>query len=128
MDTISSKDKSEGNLSFLGKKTKINEKKIIKKNSKKLTKILTNETLFESSTEQSFDNQINLLEGPSTLLKIPSLDEVKIPSFLNDITKYDKINKKIKSYYKTKKELNSPEMAKLYLIDIKRLYEERKKI
>ena len=128
MDTISSKEKSEGKLCFLGKKMKINEKKLIKKSSKKLTKISTNETLFESSTEQSFDNQINLLENPSTLLKIPSLDEVKIPSFLNDITKYDKINKKIKSYYKAKKELNSPEMAKLYLIDIKRLYEERKKI
>ena len=51
-----------------------------------------------------------------------------IPPFLNDITKYNEINRKIKNYYKIEKELGSPELAKLYLIDVKRLYEEKKKI
>ena len=59
---------------------------------------------------------------------IPNFDDVNIPSFFNDITKYNVINRKIKNYYKLAKEFDSPEMAKIYLIDVKRLYEERDKI
>ena len=75
--------------------------------------------LFETSTELSIDNSINVDERNE---KLPGLDDIKIPSFLNDININSDRNKRIKNYYKIKKELCSNELAKLYLIDIKRLY------
>ena len=56
------------------------------------------------------------------------LDEMYFPTFLNDITKYNNINKKIENYNKLKKSFKDEEAANLYLIDINRLYEVRKRI
>ena len=96
-----------------------------KKNNKKNKK---DSLLFETSTDISSSNLISLEEKTDNILKIPSFDDIIIPSFLNDFTKYNVINRKIKNYYKLEKEIGSPELAKLYLIDVKRLYEEKKKI
>jgi len=83
--------------------------------------------LFETSTELSMDNLINLEEKLENNSLIPGLDDLNVPSFFNDITKYKDINNKIKKYYETKKEIGS-ELAELYLIDVHRIYEEKKKI
>ena len=83
--------------------------------------------LFETSTELSMDNLINLEEKIENNSLIPGLDDLNIPEFFNDITKYKEINKKIKKYYETKKEIGS-DLAELYLIDVHRIYEEKKKI
>ena len=114
---------------FLGKKTK-NIKQCLSNNEiPKKEDINKDSIIFESSTDLSMDNLINLEEKYECISKkVPGLDDIKIPSFFNDITKYKDIDKKIKNYFKTKKELGSNELAKLYLIDINRLYEEKKKI
>ena len=83
--------------------------------------------LFETSTELSMDNLISLEEKIENNSLIPGLDDINVPAFFNDITKYKDINKKIKKYYETKKEIGS-ELAELYLIDVHRIYEEKKKI
>ena len=123
------KDIENINYNFLGKKTKCMENvfknKEKKKNNKKNKK---DSLLFETSTDISSSNLISLEEKTDNILKIPSFDDIIIPSFLNDFTKYNVINRKIKNYYKLEKEIGSPELAKLYLIDVKRLYEEKKKI
>ena len=129
------KDLKNINNKFLGKKTK-NIKKIfkIKENpininvNKNKNKIKTESSLFESSTDLSSSNILSLEEKSDTNPKIHNFDDIIIPSFFNDITKYNIINRKIKNYYKLAKQFDSPEMAKIYLIDIKRLYEERDKI
>ena len=129
MDLFSVKRINKINKGFLGKKTKIFEiKKTKKKEKAKIIKFITKDTLFETSTEQSLDNQINLGEKKDISFGVLNLDEIRIPSFLNDISKYNEINKKIKKYYKIKKELKSSDDVKLYLIDIKKLFEERKKL
>ena len=104
---------------FLGKK----KGKIFKLKEKEKGSIL-----FENSTDFSSINLISLEEKSRNNSKIPSLDDMKIPSFLNDITKYNDINKKIKKYYEIEKNIGSQELAKIFLIDVKRLYEEKKKI
>ena len=123
------KDIIKINNNFLGKKTK-NIKKVFKIKDKNIdkNKIKNESSLFETSTDLSSSNILSLEEKSDTNSKIPNFDDVIIPSFLNDITKYKVINRKIKNYYKLVKEFNSPEMAKIYLIDVKRLYEEREKI
>ena len=80
--------------------------------------------LFETSTEFSYENSINLDERNG---KILDFDNLNIPSFFNDININNDINRKIKNYYRIKKELGSKELSKLFLIDIKRLYKEREK-
>ena len=123
------KDITKINNNFLGKKTK-NIKKVFKIKEKNIdkNKIKSESSLFETSTDLSSSNILSLEEKSDTNLKIPNFDDVNIPSFFNDITKYNVINRKIKNYYKLAKEFDSPEMAKIYLIDVKRLYEERAKI
>lgn len=123
------KDITKINNNFLGKKTK-NIKKVFKIKEKNIdkNKIKSESSLFETSTDLSSSNILSLEEKSDTNLKIPNFDDVNIPSFFNDITKYNVINRKIKNYYKLAKEFDSPEMAKIYLIDVKRLYEERDKI
>ena len=123
------KDITKINNNFLGKKTK-NIKKVFKIKEKNIdkNKIKSESSLFETSTDLSSSNILSLEEKSDTNLKIPNFDDVNIPSFFNDITKYNDINRKIKNYYKLAKEFDSPEMAKIYLIDVKRLYEERDKI
>ena len=123
------KDIQKINNIFIGKKTKSFQKVYrIKENNKNNKKKKSDSLLFETSTDLSLSNIITLEEKSDNNLKIPSFDDIKIPSFLNDITKYNDINRKIKNYYKLEKELDSPELAKIYLIDVKRLYEEKKKI
>ena len=117
-------DLKENNNIFLCKKTKTNQSKSKQKikDCSKLKDTNKSSILFESSTEFSIKT-IDLEEKPEF---IPGLDDINIPSFLNDITKYNIINKKIKNYYKIRKELGSK--ADLYLIDVNTLYEEKKKI
>ena len=118
-------ENKEINNVILGKKRK--KPNLIQKDKKSPNseEINKDSILFETSTELSYENVINLEEKPEI---IPGLDDVNIPSFLNDNTEYKDINKKIKNYYKAKKALGSNELAKLYLINVNRLYEEKKKI
>ena len=108
---------------FISKKTINNIKK--KKKSKK--NISKDSITFENSTDLSSNNIISLEEKSDIILKVPNLDDIVIPSFLNDIPKNNKINKDIENYYKYQKLFDSPEMAKVYLVDVKRLYEQKKK-
>ena len=108
---------------YIGKKvkkySKLEEPKIEDENKDSI--------LFETSTELSMDNLINLEEKIENNSLIPGLDDLNVPNFFNDITKYKDINKKIKKYYETKKEIGN-ELAELYLIDVHRIYEQKKKI
>ena len=82
----------------------------------------------ETSAELSSDNLLSLEEKQDNKFnKISGFDDIKIPGFLNDFKKNKKIDNAIKSYYKIKEELGSQELTKLYLIDINRLYEIRRK-
>ena len=108
---------------FLGKKTK--NAYLKNKESQKIDETNKDSILFETSTELSVDNSINLKEKVEN---IPGLDDINIPSFFNDKTKNNNVNKKIKIYYKTKKELGSNDLAKLFLIDVNRLYKEKEKM
>ena len=82
----------------------------------------------ETSAELSSDNLLSLEEKQDNKFnKISGFDDIKIPGFLNDCKKNKKIDNAIKSYYKIKEELGSQELTKLYLIDINRLYEIRRK-
>ena len=109
-------------LSKKRKKSNLIQKDNKSPNSEEINK---DSILFETSTELSYENVINLEEKPEI---IPGLDDINIPSFLNDNNEYNDINKKIKNYYKAKKALGSNELAELYLINVHRLYEEKKKI
>ena len=109
-------------LSKKRKKSNLIQKDNKSPNSEEINK---DSILFETSTELSYENVINLEEKPEI---IPGLDDINIPSFLNDNTEYNDINKKIKNFYKAKKALGSNELAELYLINVHRLYEEKKKI
>ena len=111
------------NKNYLGKK-----KHNLLSKSKENPKIddLNKESIFfEPSTELSIDNIISLDEK---FEKIQGLDDVNIPAFLNDKAINNNLNKTIKKYYQAKKELASNELAKLYLIDINRLYTEKENI
>ncbi len=121
------KDTKKINYNFLGKKTKY-IKKVFKIKGKKKNNNKKDSLLFETSTDISSSNLITFEKKSENILKIPNFDGINIPSFLNDITKYNAINRQIKNYYKLEKEFDWPELAKLYLIDVKRLYEEKKKI
>ena len=115
------KKKRNINKSIKNKKKKITKERCTKENCSK-------DSILENSTDLSSNNLISLDEKSDAILKVPSLDDIVIPSFLNDITKYHKINKEINKYYDFRKLFNSPELAEIYLIDVKRLYEEKKKI
>ena len=90
------KDITKINNNFLGKKTK-NIKKVFKIKEKNIdkNKIKSESSLFETSTDLSSSNILSLEEKSDTNLKIPNFDDVNIPSFFNDITKYNVINRKI---------------------------------
>ena len=117
------KDIKRISKTFLGKKTK-NKNKLIKKKAVQKKK-LKGSILFENSTDLSSYNLIGIEEKSDINTKVPNLDEVIIPSFFNDITKYNDINKRIKNYHEIERSLGSPELAKIYLIDIKYLYQEK---
>ena len=112
--------------SFLGRKTK----KMLRINdSYKYEETDKVSFLSETSAEYSGDNIISLEEKTVDKTKIPGFDDIKIPSFLNDIKiKNDSsLNKTIEDYNKIKEELGSPELVQLYLVDINRIYETKKK-
>ena len=110
--------------SFLGKKIKKSHDDEDNIKSKEIDKT---SSLLETSAEISSDNLISLEEKSEFKEKIPGFDDLKIPGFLNDFKCNKKIDKSIEEYYKIKEELGSPELAELYLIDINRLFEEKKK-
>ena len=115
---------------FLNKKIKRvqSKDKIKSKDSLGETTSTKDQDILDSSTEIS--NSFN--ESPIKKFDNNYLDkvlnEIYIPTFLNDITKYNNINKKIENYNKLKKSFKDEEAANLYLIDINRLYEVRKRI
>ena len=106
---------------FLGKKTsKINKSE----ENFKTDKTDSSSVAIDATFELSFDNFISLGEKPIIKNKIPGFDDIKIPTFLNDLTPNPKAKQHINNYKKLKEELGSPELAKLYLIDIKNLNEQ----
>ena len=112
------------NRSFLGKKTK--------KNHKSEEIYISDEAdistaLMDTTTELSFENLISLEEKSELKGKIPGFDDLKIPAFFNDFKINKDVNNAIKKYNKIKRELGSPELAKLYLIDKNRIYGDKKK-
>ena len=112
--------------SFLGRKTK----KMLRINdSYKYEETDKVSFLSETSAEYSGDNIISLEEKTVDKTKIPGFDDIKIPSFLSDIKikKDSSLNKTIEDYNKIKEELGSPELVQLYLVDINRIYETKKK-
>ena len=112
--------------SFLGRKTK----KMLRINdSYKYEETDKVSFLSETSAEYSGDNIISLEEKTVDKTKIPGFDDIKIPSFLSDIKikKDSLLNKTIEDYNKIKEELGSPELVQLYLVDINRIYETKKK-
>ena len=111
--------------SFLGRKTK---KMLQTNDSYKYEETDKVSFLSETSAEYSGDNIISLEEKTVDKTKIPGFDDIKIPSFLNDIKKDSSLNKTIEDYNKIKEELGSPELVQLYLVDINRIYETKKKI
>ena len=107
---------------FISKKP-INNNKTIKKKKKNKKSLPKDSIILENSTDLSSNNILSLEEKNDTILKeVPNLDDIVIPSFLNDIPK----SKEIENYYKYQKLFDSPEIAKIYLVDIKRLYEQKK--
>ena len=110
---------------FLNKKMKRKKsiKKIESKDYLKETTSTKDQDIFDYSTDIS--NEINV---SSNKIHDEILNEISFPTFLNDVTKYDNINKKIMNYHKIKNSFADEEDANLYLIDINRLYEIKKKI
>ena len=110
---------------FLNKKMKRKKsiKKIESKDYLKETTSTKDQDIFDYSTDIS--NEINV---SSNKIHDEILNEISFPTFLNDVTKYDNINKKIINYHKIKNSFADEEDANLYLIDINRLYEIKKKI
>ena len=120
------KEESRKNLNLLlGKKTNRNKKEEECSQSQYSEK---GSFSLETSAELSSDNLLSLEEKQDNKSKkIIGFDDIKIPGFLNDCKINKKIDKAIKSYFKIKEELGSPELTKLYLIDINRLYEIKRK-
>jgi hypothetical protein len=110
--------------SFLGKKTRKGDKI---EDRYKIYETDNSSQLLDTTAELSSDNIISLEENSEFKKKLPGFDDLKIPSFLNDFKINENVNKAIKKYSKMKDEFGSSEMAKLYLIDITRLYEQKRK-
>ena len=109
------------NVSFLGKKTRKSNKDAQYKSYK-----ADNSSQFlDIATKSSSDNNISLENNTEFKMKIPGFDDIKIPSFLNDFTDNININNAFKRYSKMKEEFG--ELAKLYLIDINKIYKQKRK-
>ncbi len=106
--------------------TKITETNLDNKTNKihKSDETDNSSAIIDSSFELSFDYLIAKEVKPEIKAKIPGFDDIKIPTFLNDLTPNPKAKQHINNYKKLKEELGSPELAKLYLIDIKNLNEQ----
>ena len=113
---------------LLGKKT---NRHIKEKNSSKSNLSEKGSFSADTSAELSSDNLLSLEEKEENNSKILyGFDDLEIPGFLNDSKKNkknDSVDKVIKNYFKIKEELGSPELSRLYLIDINRLYELKRK-
>ena len=109
--------------SFLGKKTRKYHK--LEENYKSDETVISS-VLTDTTVERSYDNLISLEEKSEFNEKIPGFDDLKIPAFLSDFKMNKTVNKAIKDYNKMKVVLGSPELAQLYLIDINRIYGEKK--
>ena len=111
--------------SFLGRKTK---KMLQTNDSYKSEETDKASFLSETSAEYSGDNIISLEEEKTAVdkEKIPGFDDIQIPSFLNETKKDTSLNKTIEDYNKIKEELGSPELVQLYLVDINRIYKQKK--
>ena len=120
------KEESRKNLNFLlGKKINRYKKEEERSQSQYSEK---GSSSLETSDELSSDNLLSLKEKQDNKYKkISGFDDIKIPGFLNDCKINKKIDKAIKSYYKIKEELGSQELTNLYLIDINRLYDIKRK-
>lgn len=97
---------------FLGKKTNKMHKSDETDNSS---------SIMDTTFELSSDNLLSLEEKSEHKRKIPGLDDIKIPAFLNDFIITPKAKKVLHNYNKIKEELGSSELVKLYLIDIKKI-------
>ena len=112
-------DSIKTSKSFLGKKTK---KSHISKEPIRSPKA-DNSSLFETSTELSSNNLLSLEEKTESKGKIiQGFDEIKVPSFLNDLTDNKNVHKAKEKYSIIKAEMGSTELAKLYLIDINKMF------
>ncbi len=62
--------------------------------------------------------------------KIPSIDEIEIPSFFNDIIikKKRKVQQKLRKYSEASTQFNDIEDAEVYLIKIESLYNQNEEI
>ena len=109
------------NISFLGKKTR----KSNKDDQYKSYEADNSSQILDISAESSSDNTISLENNREFKKKIPGFDDIKIPSFLNDFTDNVNINNAFKRYSKMKEEFG--ELAKLYLIDINKIYKQKRK-
>ena len=120
------KEESRKNLNFLlGKKINRYKKEEERSQSQYSEK---GSSSLETSDELSSDNLLSLKEKQDNKYKkISGFDDIKIPGFLNDCKINKKIDKAIKNYFKIKEELGSEELTKLYLIDINRLYDIKRK-
>ena len=113
--------------SLLGKKTK----RHIKVENSKSNLSEKGSFSVETSADLSSDNLLSLEEKEeNNSKKLIGFDDLEIPGFLNDskkIQKNNSVDKVIENYFKIKEELGSPELSRLYLIDINRLYEIKRK-
>ena len=113
--------------SLLGKKTKLH----IKVENSKSNLSEKGSFSVETSADLSSDNLLSLEEKEeNNSKKLIGFDDLEIPGFLNDskkIQKNNSVDKVIENYFKIKEELGSPELSRLYLIDINRLYEIKRK-
>ena len=107
------------NNSFLGKKTKKSHKT---EDNDKTEESSNSSLLLETTLEISSDNILPLEEETESKGKIPGFDDLKIPSFLNDSKINYNVNKTIEKYSKIKEAFDSPELTKLYLIDINKVF------
>ena len=112
------------NNSFLGKKRR---KKQEPKDNYKLKESEKSSFLTEISTELSSDNLISFDGKKKPKEIIHGFDDLIIPAFLNDFKINKNVDETIKNYYKMKEELGSSELVELYLLDINRLIEEKRK-
>ena len=121
---IPKKENTSKNNSFLGKKRRKKQKP---KDNYKLKESEKSSFLTEISTELSSDNLISFDGKKKPKEIIHGFDDLIIPAFFNDFQIDKNVDKTIKNYYKMKEELGSSELVELYLLDINRLIEEKRK-
>ena len=119
---IPKKENTSKNNSFLGKKRRKKPKDNYKLKENEKSSFLT-----EISTELSSDNLISFDGKKKPKEIIHGFDDLIIPAFLNDFKINKNVDETIKNYYKMKEELGSSELVELYLLDINRLIEEKRK-